>query len=56
MFIRNAIIIIKYAKKSNDKNVAMFEKFNSNTFAAAFKSIVNNSFKILFSSILFFLI
>ena len=41
MLFRNAIITIYYAKKFNDKTVAILEKSKINVFVTTLKSFVN---------------
>ena len=50
MLVRNAIVKMNYARKTNVENVAIFEESNVDVFTAAFKSIINESFNIFSSS------
>ena len=41
IFVRNAIMIINYAKELKNKNFAIFEKSNADAFISALKLLVN---------------
>ena len=55
MFVKNAIMIMNYAKDASNENVIMFKKTNVNVFTVIFKSFVNESFNKFSSSTIFFL-